>query len=157
MADGGLFTPTLRHPQSIAVGRLSARERAHRQAEYTADLEAIGGLPERPRTLADCEREGLGTVHRCPWVGCGYHLALNVNPDNGTIHLTWPDRDPTEWGETCALAVAHRNPEGLTLLEVGSILDVTREMVRQVQNAGLRALRELADLAKLQDSDEVAA
>lgn len=157
MADSKFYTPTTRHPGSIAVGRLGKKERERRAVEYAADLESLGGLPERPRTVGDCEREGLGTLRRCPWVGCGYHLALNVSPDNGTIILTWPDRDPLEWGETCALAVARRAPDGLTLIEIGRILDVTREAVRQVEVAGLRALRELSDLARVQDAEEVAA
>jgi DNA-directed RNA polymerase sigma subunit (sigma70/sigma32) len=51
--------------------------------------------------------------------------------------------------ETCALDVADRG--GITLEEVGEILNLTRERIRQVEVKGLEKLREVASGLGLQD------
>lgn len=33
---------------------------------------------DRPRTWGDCLRDGWGVDEPCPWVGCRYHLLLEV-------------------------------------------------------------------------------
>jgi len=45
--------------------------------------------------------------------------------------------------ETCALDVADRG--GITLEEVGAILNLTRERIRQVEVRGLAKIRDLSD------------
>lgn len=67
----------------------------------------------------------------CPYVSCKYHLYLDVNPVTGTIRLNHRDREPWELEETCALDVADRGEA--TLEEVGQLLDVTRERIRQIE------------------------
>lgn len=135
---------------TISPARIGVRERRVRAVEYLADVEALGGLPERPRTYGDCERAGLGLLRPCPWVGCSQHLALDVT-ETGGITFWWPDRDVTEIPETCALAAVKRHPEGLTLAEVAALTNLTRERIRQIECEGLRALRELSELARVQD------
>lgn len=137
---------------TISLKRVGVRERRARAIEYVADLEALGGLPERPRTYGDCEREGLGLLRPCPWVGCSQHLAIDVT-ETGAITFWWPDRDVTEIPETCALAAVKRRPDGMTLLEVGALTNLTRERIRQIECEGLRALRELSELARVQDEE----
>ncbi|MCB9536384.1 MAG: hypothetical protein H6704_08970 [Myxococcales bacterium] len=51
--------------------------------------------------------------------------------------------------ETCALDVAERG--GITLEEVGEILNLTRERIRQVEVKGLQKLRDTAEDIGLQD------
>jgi DNA-directed RNA polymerase sigma subunit (sigma70/sigma32) len=51
--------------------------------------------------------------------------------------------------ETCALDVADRG--GITLEEVGEILNLTRERIRQVEVKGLEKLREVSSSLGLQD------
>jgi hypothetical protein len=81
----------------------------------------------------------------CPWVACKFHLYLDVNPETGTIKLNFPDLEPWEMKETCALDVADRG--GITLEEVGEILNLTRERIRQVEVFGLEKLKiEYTDL-----------
>jgi hypothetical protein len=92
-------------------------------------------LPERPRTRGDC----VGGERPCPWVGCRYHLYLHVNPETGRIAMAYPDLEPDEIGESCSLDVADRG--GVTLEEVGAIMGLTRERIRQVQVTGLVKLR----------------
>jgi hypothetical protein len=72
-------------------------------------------------------------------VACKYHLYLDVNPETGSIKINFPDLEPWEMGETCALDVADRN--GITLEEVGEIMNLTRERIRQVEVRGLVKLR----------------
>ncbi len=89
---------------------------------------------QRPRTREECA-EG---PRPCPWVGCKYHLYLDVT-ENGSLRLNYPNVEPWELGDSCSLDLADR--DGMTLDEVGQILCVSRERVRQLESRGLRLLR----------------
>ena len=94
---------------------------------------------KRPKTRADCV-EG----HRpCPFVSCKYNLFVDVNPRTGSVKMNFPDKELDEIGDTCALDVADRG--GITLEEVGAIMNLTRERVRQLETRGLTKLRVIAD------------
>lgn len=89
----------------------------------------------KPVTRDQCQNE-----HRpCPFVSCKYHLYLDVNPDTGSIKINFPDLEPWELRETCSLDVADRG--GITLEEVGEIMNLTRERIRQVEVRGLLKLK----------------
>jgi hypothetical protein len=86
-------------------------------------------------------REHCGSFERpCPFVSCKHHLFLDVNPATGSIKLNFPDLEVWEMSETCALDVADRG--GITLEEVGAIMNLTRERIRQVELRGLEKLRD---------------
>lgn len=96
----------------------------------------------RPRTRADC-----GTFPRpCPYVSCRHHLALDVNPHNGSIKVNHPCQDEdglvdVNWDAlpaSCALDVAEEG--GLTLERVGEVMNLTRERARQVEESALAKL-----------------
>lgn len=89
----------------------------------------------RPKARGECR----GDVRPCPWVACKFHLYLDVNPENGSIKLNFPDLEPWELSQTCALDVAERG--GITLEEVGEIMNLTRERIRQVEVRGLIKLK----------------
>lgn len=90
---------------------------------------------ERPRTREECR-----TMARpCPFVSCAHHLYLDVNPESGAIKLNFPHLEVWQMEETCALDVADRG--GTTLEEVGAILNLTRERIRQVEVRGLAKIR----------------
>ena len=89
----------------------------------------------RPRTGADC----LAGPRPCPWVGCRYHLALEVGPSGG-LTIVRPTLALAEMPFTCALDVAEMG--GLVLEDVGAILDVGRERIRQIESEALEAARE---------------
>ena len=76
----------------------------------------------------------------CPFVSCSHHLYLDVNPASGAIKLNFPHLEVWEMKETCALDVADRG--GITLEEVGDILNLTRERIRQVEVRGLGKMRD---------------
>ena len=89
----------------------------------------------RPRTREQCSQE----QRPCPWVACKHHLYLDVNPETGSIKINFPDLEPWELPHTCALDVADRG--GITLEEVGEIMNLTRERIRQVEVRGLLKLK----------------
>lgn len=103
--------------------------------------EALAPLPtateDRPRTRGECP-----TTRPCPWVGCRYHLYLEVHPRNGSILFSFPDLEPWELAETCALDAAERadRKNGFTLQEVADRMNITRERVRQLQDHALEKL-----------------
>lgn len=120
-----------------------ARELRRQRAFGIVDPELDGIMKEiearRPRSRADC-----ATGPRpCMFISCKHHLYLDVNPSTGSIKLNFPDREVWELGETCALDVADRG--GITLEEVGSIMNLTRERIRQVETRGLLKLRAVAE------------
>ena len=89
----------------------------------------------RPQTRAECR----GEARPCPWVACKHHLYLDVNPETGSIKINFPDLEPWDLHDTCALDVADRG--GITLEEVGEIMNLTRERIRQVEVRGLIKLK----------------
>jgi Sigma-70, region 4 len=101
----------------------------------------------RPLTRGDCSPSDEGGHHArpCPYVSCKYHLALDV-AKNGSLKINWPAPDLDGFvanigrmKETCALDVADRGE--LTLEEIGGLLNVTRERIRQLEHRLLIRLR----------------
>ena len=120
-----------------------ARDLRRQRALGIVDPELEGILQEieskRPRSRADC-----ATGPRpCMFVSCKHHLYLDVNPSTGSIKLNFPDKEVWEMGETCALDVADKG--GITLEEVGTIMNLTRERIRQVETRGLLKLRAIVE------------
>ena len=89
----------------------------------------------RPTSRAECSEE----LRPCPWVACKHHLYLDINPETGSIKINFPELEPWELKHTCALDVAERG--GITLEEVGEIMNLTRERIRQVEVRGLLKLK----------------
>jgi len=127
-----------RRSKTIATKRLSKEELARAE-----ELKSV--IVDRP----DDRRQCATGIRPCPYVSCKHHLYLDVNPDTGSIKLNFPDLEVWEMAETCALDVADRG--GITLEEVGEILNLTRERIRQVEVKGLQKLREAASELGLQD------
>lgn len=82
-------------------------------------------------------------------MSCKHSLYLDVNMRTGSIKANFPDLEVWELPETCALDVADK--EGVTLEEVGAIVNLTRERIRQLETKGLEKLKKLASIAALQD------
>lgn len=89
----------------------------------------------KPQSRTECSTG----IRPCPFVSCKHHLYLDVNPETGSIKLNFPHLDVWEMGETCSLDVAERG--GITLEEVGEIMNLTRERIRQVEVRGLVKLK----------------
>lgn len=89
----------------------------------------------RPRVRSDC----LGGPRPCPWVGCKYHLYLDINPRTGSIKLNFPDIEPWEMTQSCVLDIADQGP--VTLEDVGRIMNLTRERIRQLEVSASEKVR----------------
>ncbi len=88
----------------------------------------------RPHRRGEC----AGRYESCPWVSCRYHLYLEVSR-NGSIKYNFPDLEPWELPFTCALDVADSGEE-LHMSKVGSLVNLTRERIRQCVDAALSKL-----------------
>ena len=117
--------------KTIAGKRLTREEK--RLSSLIVYPDDVG---ERPQSRAECQ----STARPCPYVSCSHHLYLDVNPSSGAIKLNFPHLEVWEMQETCALDVADRG--GITLEEVGEILNLTRERIRQVEVRGLSRMRD---------------
>jgi hypothetical protein len=100
---------------------------------------------EKPRSRSEC----VESVRPCPFVSCKHHLYLDVSARTGAIKLNFPDLEVWEMNETCALDIADRG--GTTLEEVGAIMNLTRERIRQVEVKALAKLDALEDMMALRD------
>lgn len=104
----------------------------------------------RPRTRGEC-KDGL---RPCPWAACRHHLALDVNPDNGSIRALRTEvlaGDFSHLPETCALDVADRG--GAILDEVAQTLGVVRERIRQIEERTLERLNKRGHLRVFTDQE----
>ncbi len=125
--------------RTISVKRMTKRELEIGRLLYPEDDYW------KPRTRAECA-EG---PRPCPFVSCKYHLFIDVSPRTGAIKLNFPDLEVWDMGESCALDVADRG--GTTLEDVGAIMNLTRERIRQVEVKALAKLEALRDMMALRD------
>jgi hypothetical protein len=126
--------------RTISVKRLSKAELERGRLLFPEDTQS-----ERPKMRVECV-EGS---RPCPFVSCQHHLYLDVSPRTGAIKLNFPDLEVWEMTETCALDVADRG--GTTLEEVGAIMNLTRERIRQVEVKGLAKLQAYEEMTALRD------
>lgn len=101
----------------------------------------------KPRTRAECV-EG---ERPCPYVSCRHHLYLDVM-ETGSLKLNFPDRDVDELGETCSLDVADRGGE--TLEDVGDLMNISKERIRQVEAELLVLLKHRDGVLELHDGTQ---
>lgn len=117
--------------QTLSTRRMA---REYRKMKATGELENTAGL-WYPSTRAQC----VNMPRPCLYVSCRHHLYLDVNEETGSVKFNFPDKEVWELEETCALDVADRG--GITLEEVGSIMNLTRERIRQLELSGLEKLK----------------
>lgn len=125
--------------RTISVKRMTKRELEIGRLLYPETDYA------KPRTREEC----LDGPRPCPFVSCKHHLYIDVSPRTGAIKLNFPDLEVWDMGESCALDVADRG--GTTLEDVGAIMNLTRERIRQVEVKALAKLEALRDMMALRD------
>jgi Sigma-70, region 4 len=128
--------------RTISIKRLSKRE-LERGRMLFPESEM-----QRPKSRGDC-LHGEHSERPCPYVSCKHHLFLDVNDRTGSIKLNFPELEVWDLPETCALDIADRG--GITLEEVGEIMNLTRERIRQLETRGLAKLKALGEMASLSD------
>jgi hypothetical protein len=99
----------------------------------------------KPKSRSEC----LDGPRPCPFVSCQHHLFIDVSSKTGAIKLNFPDLEVWEMGESCALDIADRG--GTTLEDVGAIMNLTRERIRQVEVKALAKLEALRNMDALRD------
>jgi Sigma-70, region 4 len=134
-----------RRKRAVRARTISVKRMTKRELELGRLLYPEGEEDERPQARADC----VGGERPCPFVSCKHHLYLDVSARTGAIKLNFPDLEVWEMNETCALDIADRG--GTTLEEVGAIMNLTRERIRQVEVKGLAKLAALRDMMALRD------
>lgn len=94
-----------------------------------------GGSPVTltTQTRADC----VNAPRPCVFVSCKYNLYLDVT-EAGSLKINFPDKELHELSETCALDVADRG--GSTLELTGSLMNMTRERIRQIEESSTRSM-----------------
>lgn len=103
-------------------------------------LDLLQGVPNmapswRPKVRADCAK-----IERpCPYVGCRYNMNLDILATGGIRWRQVPDFRPGI-RQNCALDLAEKGP--FTLDEIGRMMGVSRERIRQEVNEAFRKLRE---------------
>ncbi len=133
-----------RRKRDVRARTISVKRMTKRELELGRMLYPETDI-ERPRTRAECQ----GGERPCPFVSCKHHLYLDVSARTGAIKLNFPDLEVWEMTESCALDVSDRG--GTTLEEVGAIMNLTRERIRQVEVKGLAKLQALSEMESLRD------
>jgi len=98
----------------------------------------------RPKKRADC----VDGPRPCPYVSCRHHLGIRLSvrltePGAGrlsqqSVKEVWPDLADAEY--TCSLDAAEQNG-GMSLGEVASIMNITKQRVGQIEKIALAKLR----------------
>jgi len=127
--------------RTISVKRMTKRELEIGRLLYPEDDY------NKPKARGACAC--AEAVRPCPYVSCKHHLYVDVSPRTGAIKLNFPDLEVWEMGDSCALDVADRG--GTTLEDVGAIMNLTRERIRQVEVKALAKLEALRDMMALRD------
>ncbi len=124
---------------TISVKRMTKRELEAGRLLYP---EAVHWKPQTRGDCADAPRP-------CPFVSCKHHLYVDVNSRTGAIKLNFPDIELWDMAESCALDVADRGHT--TLEDVGAIMNLTRERIRQVEVKALARLKELSEMESIRE------
>jgi hypothetical protein len=111
------------------------------------------GAPARPRLdsreMSMATRRKRPTKRRecpdarpCPWVSCRDNLSIAITRKK-FVNFTGSE-DPKEWGQNCCLDHAEKGP--VTLEDIGALMGVTRERIRQIEISASAHFVELAHL-----------
>lgn len=123
--------PTKKRSQTLSTRRMAREHRKMTARGETFTIDIV-----HPTSRSEC----VNMPRPCLFVSCRHHLYLDVNEETGSVKFNFPDKEVWELEETCALDVADRG--GITLEEVGSIMNLTRERIRQLELSGLKKLKQ---------------
>lgn len=121
--------PRGQRPTTVSIKRMTKRELAAGRMLYPHTDH------DRPQAREEC----ANGARPCPYVGCKHHFYLDVSDRTGSVKMNFPDLEPWELTESCALDVADRG--GLTLDEVAEVLNLSAERIRQVEAKGFRKVK----------------
>ncbi|HEY1101490.1 MAG TPA: sigma factor-like helix-turn-helix DNA-binding protein [Myxococcota bacterium] len=131
----------LRRPKTVSLRRMTRERGKLPIVDDVIDvIDDVGGgerldADTLPATRSACRRG----PRPCPFVSCRFHLYLDVNPKTGSIKINFPDREPWDLDVSCALDVAEARG-GMSLDELGKLLNLTRERARQLEQCALHKI-----------------
>ena len=128
--------------RTLSRRKMSIQNRLLTHEERQNIAVELSGAPPRPTDIDRCPVDELGSDDWpfCPWVGCRYHLYLDAQP-SGSIKFYFPGLEVWELPETCALHVARKGQTNNA--DIGALLNVTRERVRQLLAQTIDRLRDM--------------
>jgi len=117
----------------VGLEPLTPEEKAELAADE-AELAALG-IFARPAGEGDADCANIADPEPCPWLGCRVHLGKEVNETTGALKVNHPDREVWDIPATCTFRVV-RDRGGISLEEVGKLVNLTQEGVRKIEEAG---------------------
>lgn len=90
-------------------------------------------LLPRPRTRGDC----ANVPRPCPFVSCRFHLYLDVSV-RGRLTVNFPDKEPSELENSCALDVAEQGEHSTKGLR--PIMGKSKQAIEQAEWQALAKL-----------------
>jgi hypothetical protein len=133
-----------RRKRDVRACTISIKRMTQREVDSMRRTAPESGT-SRPAFRLDC----ADGPRPCPFVSCKYHLYLDVSPRTGSIKVNFPDLDVWDMPYSCALDVADAG--GATLEDVGGIMNLTRERIRQLEVKALSRLEALSDMNELRE------
>lgn len=91
---------------------------------------------ERPKNRAQCP-----SMRPCPYVGCRYHLYLDINSP-GELKMNFHGIGPEDMRWSCALDIAEEQEGIMSLANIGEYMGLTRERVRNILNTAQGKMHE---------------
>src|SRR5437868_3313130 len=85
----------VRRPKTMSRREMLREKRRRERAGEVLEIVDY----DRPKVRSEC----VNGARPCLFVACKYHLYLDVNPETGSIKMNFPDKEPWELQETCAL------------------------------------------------------
>jgi len=107
----------------------------------------------RPKTRSECCPGGSKYMRPCPWALCKFNMFGTLMTDGfqlkkgppgyNDMAMPGPVTSPLDLPRemSCLLDMVEAHPAGYTLDQVGEILGLTRERIRQIQESSLRKAR----------------
>jgi hypothetical protein len=134
--------------------RRDVRKRTESMLRITKHELTLGRLlyPEPRQPLPATRGDCAGGPRPCPLVRCRWHLAIDVGQRTGALTFNFPDLGVDELEHSCALDVADAG--GATLEEVGVMMNLTRERVRQVEVKAMAKLERAGAMVALREYSE---
>ena len=123
-----------RHLNIARATSINTRAKLTLAERAWAVIDVPNSMPERPKTRGEC----VNGIRPCPFAGCSHHLFLDIGEETGTLKMNFPDREIEDLVETCSLDVADRGEH--TLDDIGDVMNITRERVRQIEHKIRRRL-----------------
>ncbi len=88
----------------------------------------------RPTIRAQCP-----DVRPCPFVGCRYHLYIDVDED-GQIKYNFPHMEPWELHHSCALDIAEKSSEMNSQIDIARITGISKNIIKKIEDSAIEKL-----------------